>query len=227
MTGFILATKVKQTSGFDEQKKRRVYTVLKLRPCYVTQIKTNKKDGYQALQIGFANKKAQNITKVIKGQSEKAGIKSPLSFFSEIRLENWPLVKEIDKNGQTGYQINDQELYPGMLLDPAVLFKLQDKVSVTGISKSKGFAGVVKRHGFAGGPKTHGQSDRLRAPGSIGSGTTPGRIWKGKKMAGRMGGVVKTVKGLKISQIDKEAMTVQGLVPGHVGSVIKVVGTKL
>lgn len=224
MTGFILATKIKQTSGFDEQKKRRVYTVLQLKPCYVVQARTITQDGYQALQIGFAHKKVQNIGKAVKGQSHKAGIINPLSFFSEIRLKNRLSVKEITKDGQIGYRIQDQDFYPGMQLDPVVFFKPQDKVSVTGISKGKGFSGVIKRYGFKGGSKTHGQSDRLRAPGSIGSGTTPGRVWKGKKMAGRMGTEVKTIKGLKVAQVDKQQLTLQGLVPGPRGGVIKVIG---
>lgn len=223
MTGFIVAKKVKQTAGFDEQKKRRVYTILKLQPCYVTEVKTMAKHGYQALQVGFANQKAKNISKVTKGQSKKAGIEAPLSFFTEIRLEELGEVKEVSKGQQIGYEIAGQEFYPGTEIDPTTVFKPQDKVRVSGITKSKGFAGVVKRHGFAGGPKTHGQSDRLRAPGSIGSGTTPGRVWKGKKMAGRLGGVSKTLKGLKIDKVTKESLILQGLVPGPIGNIITVV----
>lgn len=196
-------------SGFDEQKNRRAYTVLKIRPCYVTQVKTVAKDGYRALQIGFADKSPKNINKVIAGKSKKAGIESPLSFFKEIRLDN--------------YDSSNQEFLPGQLLDPTKLFAVKDKVQVSGVTKAKGFAGVVKRHGFSGGPKTHGQSDRLRAPGSIGSGTTPGRVWKGKKMAGRMGKVERTIKGLTVAKVGKEELVLQGLVPGAKGTVLTVI----
>lgn len=226
MTGFILAIKDKQTSGFDEQKKRRVYTVLNLKPCYITQVKTVEKDGYSSLQIGFAHKKARNIKKAVSGQSKKAGIETGLSFLKEIPLKDFDQVTIIEDNGKTGFKIADQEFYPGMMLDPSVLFKPNDKVKVIGTTKSKGFAGVVKRHGFKGGPKTHGQSDRWRAPGSIGSGTTPGRVWKGKKMAGRMGGVETTIKGLKVAQVDKDKLQVQGLVPGPRGAILTVITTK-
>lgn len=226
MTGFILATKDKQTSGFDEQKKRRVYTVLNLKPCYITQVKTVEKDGYSSVQIGFAHKKAKNIKKAVSGQSKKAGIETPLSFLKEIPLKDFNEVTVIEDNGKTGFKIADKEFYPGMILDPALLFKPNDMVKVIGTTKSKGFAGVVKRHGFKGGPKTHGQSDRWRAPGSIGSGTTPGRIWKGKKMAGRMGGVETTIKGLKVAQVDKDKLQLQGLVPGPRGGILTVITTK-
>jgi large subunit ribosomal protein L3 len=222
MTAFILATKIKQVAGFDEQKKRRVYTVLKSSPCYVTQIKTVDKDGYLAIQIGFSYKKKKNIKKTILGQTEKAGIKTPLSFLAEIRLDS-SAVEKVEDKGKQGYKIDGQTYFSGTEIKPEEVFKLQDKVLVKGTTKGKGFAGVVKRHGFAGGPKTHGQSDRLRAPGSIGSGTTPGRVWKGKKMAGRMGQDSKTIKGLKVAKIDNQQIWLQGLVPGPAGGVITVI----
>lgn len=104
------------------------------------------------------------------------------------------------------------------------IFKVGDKVWVSGITKGKGFAGVVKRWGFAGGPKTHGQSDRHRAPGSIGQRSDPGRVWKGKRMSGRMGGSTKTIKGLNIFKIDKEnnELWIKGLVPGAKGGLVKI-----
>lgn len=224
MTGFILATKTKQTSGFDEAKNRQTQTLLKINPCFVTQIKTLKTDGYQAIVFGVASKKASSISKVISGQSKKAGIENPLSFYTEIRFTSQK--EEIQDNEKLGLKINEQVFFPGDQLNAEKLFVPKDKVQVSGVTKGKGFAGVVKRHGFAGGPKTHGQSDRWRAPGSIGSGTTPGRIWKGKKMAGRMGGDYKTVKGLKVVEVKADSILLSGLVPGSIGSIIKIVKTK-
>jgi large subunit ribosomal protein L3 len=118
---------------------------------------------------------------------------------------------------------NDEDiknLKIGDTIQPEKVFQVGDRVKVTGISKAKGFAGGVKRHGFAGGPRTHGQSDRERAPGSIGQTTTPGRVYKGKRMAGRMGGVTKTVRGLTIFAIDnqKNMIRVKGLIPGNINS---------
>ena len=221
MTGFILATKIKQTSGYDEAKNRQALTLLKVSPCYVTQVRTLKTDGYQAIVIGIANKKASNISKVISGQSTKAGIKTPLSFYTEVRFKN--PVEEITENDKVGLKINEQVFFAGDELSPEKLFSPKDEVQVSGTTKGKGFAGVVKRHGFHGGPKTHGQSDRWRAPGSIGSGTTPGRVFKGKKMAGRMGGEFKTIKGLHVIEAKDSSILLQGLVPGPIGGVIKIV----
>ena len=119
---------------------------------------------------------------------------------------------------------NIEEFKIGDKLTINQVFKEEDKVMVSGITKGKGFAGVVKRWGFAGGPRTHGQSDRLRAPGSIGQGTDPGRVWKGKKMGGRMGGKGKTIKGLKIIKINKEEsqLWIAGLVPGAKKGLLKI-----
>jgi len=119
---------------------------------------------------------------------------------------------------------NIEEFKIGDKLTIDQVFKEEDKVMVSGITKGKGFAGVVKRWGFAGGPRTHGQSDRLRAPGSIGQGTDPGRVWKGKKMGGRMGGKGKTIKGLKILKINKEEseLWIAGLVPGAKKGLLKI-----
>ena len=217
MTGFILATKVKQTSGFDEQKNRQAYTLLKISPCYVIQVKTKETDGYQALQIGFLNKNPKNINSMLKGQTKKAGIPSPLSFFSEVKIEDYFEAKEIKENDKVGYQIGSNSFLPGTLIKPEAVFAPKDKVQVSGITKGKG---------FAGGPKTHGQSDRLRAPGAIGSGTTPGRVWKGKRMAGRMGGEAQTIKGLQVVKIDSDSILLQGLVPGPIGGVITVLKQK-
>jgi len=206
MKGFILATKVKSTTFYDEDKQRQVSTELEVKPCYVTLLRKSETDGYTAVQIGFATRTAKNIGKATLGITRKAGIETPLSYFREVRV--------------TAEELSTYT--PGQELTPEKVFAQNDKVEVTGISKGKGFQGVVKRHGFKGGPKTHGQSDRTRAPGSIGSGTTPGRIWKGKRMAGRMGGVQKTVTGLTVLKAQGNRLLVNGLVPGRIGGVILV-----
>ena len=168
-------------------------------PCIVTQIKTQDKDGYWAVQLGFGKKRIKNASKALIGHL-RGVIKEKYTprFLREVRLEDKPDFKVGDE-----IKISD-------------VFRKGDLVNVSGISKGKGFAGVVKRWHFAGGPKTHGQSDRLRAPGSIGQGTTPGRVLKGKKMAGRMGGERKTIKNLIVVDVDSEKgeLLVSGPVPG-------------
>lgn len=189
---------------FDESKNRQVVTYITVDPCFVTQIRTKEKDGYTAVQVGVQTRSAKNIGKTLKGQAKKAGVTTPLSFFKEIRL-------------------NEEEIKNftlGQALLPDKLFAVKEKVLVTGTTKGKGFQGVVRRHHFKGGPKTHGQSDRQRAPGAIGSGTTPGRIWKGKRMAGKMGNETQTIKGLEIVKADSNSLLLKGLVPGRIGNVI-------
>jgi len=206
MKGFILATKVKSTSFYDEKKQRQVSTELEVKPCFVTLLRKPETDGYAAVQIGFASRSAKNIGKATLGITKKAGIETPLSYFAEVRVTPEEL----------------STYTPGQELTPDKVFVANEAVEVTGTTKGKGFQGVVKRHGFKGGPKTHGQSDRTRAPGSIGSGTTPGRIWKGKRMAGRMGGVTKTITGLTVVKTEGNHLFVKGLVPGRIGGVILV-----
>lgn len=151
-------------------------------PCVVAQIKTQEKDGYQAIVLSFGKP----------------------SFLREIRID------DREKEGNGNFKIGD-------LVNLSDIFKVGDLVDVTGISKGKGFAGGVKRWSFAGGPATHGQSDRPRAPGSIGSTTTPGRVLKGKKMAGRMGGERVTVENLEVAGLEpeKNILEVRGAVPGN------------
>ncbi len=198
MLNTILGQKTKMLQAFVENARVPV-TVVKAGPCVVTQIKNLKRDGYWGVQLGFGEKKVKNITKPMRGHLKGAfeGKKAP-SFLVEIRVDEKPEFKVGDK-----IELN-QVLSEG------------DLVSVTGKSKGKGFAGVVKRWGFAGGPKTHGQSDRHRAPGSIGQGTDPGRVRKGKKMAGRMGQDRVTVKNLKVIKLDSERGEVylSGSLPG-------------
>jgi large subunit ribosomal protein L3 len=201
-----LATKQKMGQTFVEGTRVPV-TWVKVGPCVVTQIKTIDKDGYWAIQLGIGEKKIKNITKPLKGHLrgalEKEGKKAPL-FLREIKIDS------------------ESDLKVGDKVNLADVFKVGDLVTVTGLSKGKGFAGVVKRWHFAGGPKTHGESDRWRAPGSIGQGTTPGRVYKGKHMAGRMGQDRVTVKNLIVTEIlpEESLMAISGPLPGGVGNLL-------
>lgn len=174
-------------------------TLVKAGPCLVTQIKDQNKDGYWAVQLGFGEKKIKNVTKPMQGHL-KGATKNKLAprFLGEVKLSKEPK-----------FTVGDE-------IKVSEIFGAGDLVSVTGVSKGKGFAGVIKRWGFKGGPRTHGQSDRQRAPGSIGQGTTPGRVHKGKKMPGRMGTQRVTIKNLKVVSIDadRDEMTISGPVPG-------------
>ncbi len=176
-------------------------------------MKDEAKHGYVAVKLGFQN--ARNIKKSVRGETEKAGIETPLRFLREFRLDKYGgVISAIEEGKKKGIQIGEAKIFVGDKLNPALLFQKGEKVDVSGTSKGKGFQGVVRRHGFAGGPKTHGQSDRWRAPGSIGQTTTPGRVYKGKRMAGRMGGVRVTIRGLKVVDVSEEGLSLRGLVPG-------------
>ncbi len=205
MLNTILGFKQKMGSVFIRDRRFPV-TWIKVDPCIVTQIKNPEKDGYQAIQLGIGSKKSKNITKPLIGHLKKATKKqdTSLRYLREIRTDQ------------------DTELKVGEEVKVADILKKGDFVVVTGISKGKGFAGVVKRWGFAGGPKTHGQSDRERSPGSIGQRTTPGRVYKGKKMAGRMGSDRVSVKNLVVIDIDekKNLVAVTGAIPGNVGGLV-------
>lgn len=201
----ILATKREMDQTFVRGTRVSV-TWIEVGKCVVSQIKDEKKDGYLAVQIAFGSKKEKNVTKPLRGHLtpliEKYG-QAP-RFLKEVRLDK------------------KQELKVGDVIDAFEVFKVGDLVSVAGVSKGKGFAGVVKRWGFAGGPKTHGQSDRQRAPGSIGQGTTPGRVYKGKKMAGRMGQNRIMVKNLVVVAVDEKRglIGLSGPVPGKRGDLL-------
>ena len=183
-------------------------TSIKLGPCVVMQIKDLKKDGYWAVQLGMGEKKIKNITKPLQGHFKKSKI-TP-RYIKEIKLKEEP------------------KFSVGDILKGSDIFHAGDVVNVIAISKGKGFAGGVKRHGFHGGPKTHGQSDRHRAPGSIGQTTTPGRVYKGKKMAGRMGGDQVTIKNLHVVSVDKEndELLISSPIPGRTGIFLSVVKIK-
>lgn len=226
MSGFILGEKSDQSQIFDEEGNRMPTTMIKTSPCYLIDIKMPNKNGYFAVQLGFGNTK--KIKKSVAGQFKKAGIKTPLRFLKEIRLEKKLNVKEEDlfvpfeEQGKKGFSIGKNKIFIGDEIKATMFFQKGDLVTVSGISKGRGFQGVVKRHGFAGGPRTHGQSDRERAPGSIGATTTPGRVLKGKKMAGRMGGKRVTIKGLKIIEVKDNSLLIKGLVPGAKRSLLEV-----
>lgn len=199
----MIGIKKKQTQMFSEDGMRHAVTHVETGPCWITAI--DKTDRYTNIQLGFGSKKM--VTKPVEGQLKKAGLTQKLRFFRSVRVD------EVPSDWAVGKEINIADI-----------FAIGDKIRVTGTSKGKGFAGVVKRHGFAGGPKTHGQSDRERAPGSIGSTTTPGRVYRGKRMAGRMGSDTVTVWGLKVLGIEADTHTllVSGLIPGPKGAVVLV-----
>src|SRR3989338_6233514 len=175
-------TKFNQEQTWTESGMRLPVTIIRTLPMTVSQIKTQDKDGYQAIQVSFGGKKRE-----IKAEAVEEGEKDKVIGIGDV-------------------------------------FKVGDGVKVAGTSRGRGFMGVVKRWGFKCGPKTHGQSDRWRAPGSIGQGTDPGRVYKGKKMAGRMGSERTTVKGLRIMKIEEEAgrIAVLGAIPGRYGSMVTI-----
>ncbi len=197
MINSLLGAKQRQSQTFTEDGRRIPITLIEAGPCWVTKVEDM--PTYKSIQLGF--KKTRHISKAEEGHTKKAGLTDKLRFLRSFR------VGSVDDVG---------DLSLGKEIKVGDVFTVGDKVRVVGTSKGKGFAGVVKRHGFAGGPKTHGQSDRHRAPGSIGSGTTPGRVFRGKRMAGRMGSDRVTQRGLSVVAINAETntLTIKGLVPG-------------
>lgn len=192
-----------QTQGFLENGTRVPLSVISVGGNVVSQIKTADHEGYNSVQLSFGINKRAN--KPMTGHIKKAGLATAPRFFREVRADEVP-----------------DAVIQGSNISVADVFELGDIVDVTGISKGKGFAGVVKRYRFHGGPKTHGQSDRHRARGSSGSGTTPGRVYRGTKMAGRMGDAKVTVKNLEVLNIDGDTLFVKGLIPGAKGSIVVV-----
>ena len=188
----IIGKKLGMVQVFTEAGKCKAVTAIEAGPCKITQVKAKATDGYNAAQVGFGQ--AKRLSGAEKGHLKEIG---QFKHLREIRLDNI------------------EGLKPGDTID-VTLFKPGDIVDVTGISKGKGFAGVVKRHHFKGGPKTHGQSDRQRAPGAIGSTTSPGRVWKNVKMGGHMGDERVTAQNLAVYQADaaKNLLLIEGTVPG-------------
>lgn len=194
MVHALIGQKKTQTQRFLSNGTRIPVTEITLTQNAVIAIKTLEKDGYSAVQLGFGHKK--HPSKQLIGHSKGANIKNAPQFLREVRM-------------------NDAQMpVVGDVLKPADIFKPGDIIDVIGISKGKGYAGGVKRYGFKGGPRTHGQSDRERAPGSIGQTTTPGRVYKGKRMAGHMGVDRVTVKNLEVVAVLPDAIWIKGLVPG-------------
>lgn len=194
----ILGKKVGMTQVFDDEGNAIPVTVIEAGPCYVTQVCTKESNGYRAIQLGFDEVKPQRLTRPELGHLQRAEV-PPLRYLREFRLED----------------DEAEEFELGQRLDVSV-FEQGDLVDVTGKSKGRGFAGAVKRHGFKRQPKTHGQSDRERAPGAAGAGTTPGRVFKGKRMPGRMGNDRVTIQNLEVVLVDSERnlLAVKGSVPG-------------
>jgi len=193
----LIGKKVGMTSIFNEQGKNIPCTVLEVGPCVVTQVRTLETDGYEAIQLGYGEKKAKNAGKALTGHFAKA--------------KTTPKVKVQEFEGF------ESELNLGDVVD-VELFTEGEYVDVTGVSKGKGFQGVVKRYNFRGvGDATHGQHNRLRAPGSIGAASYPARVFKGMRMAGQMGNEKVTVQNLKVLQVvpEKNLLVVKGCVPGH------------
>ncbi len=203
MSGLI-GKKIGMTSIFDDNGKNIPCTVIQAGPCVVTQVRTKKIDGYDALQLGFDDKAEKQTTKALKGHFKKAGTTA--------------------KKRVVEFQGFDEEYKLGDIIT-VDHFEEGEFVDVAGTSKGKGFQGVVKRHGFAGvGQATHGQHNRLRAPGSIGAASYPARVFKGMRMAGRMGGEKIKVQNLRVLKVipEKNLLVIKGAVPGHKNSYITI-----
>ncbi len=199
----ILGTKLGMTQIFDESGLAIPVTIIKAGPCTVTQIKTLDTDGYNSVQLGYLETQSKLLNKPELGHLRKTG-SPPLKYLKEYRVESSP----------------STPLGSVLSVD---LFNIGDKISVTGKTIGKGFAGTVKRHNFTRGPMTHGSKNH-REPGSIGMGTTPGRVYPGKRMAGRLGGKHTTIKNLQIVLINLEnnLLVVKGDIPGKLGNLLSI-----
>ena len=200
MVNGLLGRKLGMTQIFNDAGVTVPVTVIEVEPNFVTQIRTTDRDGYEAVQLGYADVKKLN-------KPESGHLKK-----SAARVKH---LREVELTGDAP-AVGDK-------LDVS-LFAQGEKVDVVGVSKGKGFAGVVKRHHFAGGPKTHGQSDRHRAPGSIGASSTPGRVFKGMRMAGHLGSDRSTVQNLEVVGVDPErsVLMVKGAIPGAKNGIVLV-----
>ena len=202
----LLGNKIGMTQIFDESGKIIPVTVLKIGPCIITQVKTVLKDGYNAIQIGYGNVSRKSLTQPELGHLQKSNIQ-PLKYLKEFKINN-------PEDFQINQVLNVETFTTGQLVD------------VRGKSSGKGFSGVQKRHNFARGPMTHGSKNH-RAPGSIGMGTTPGRVLPGKKMAGQLGNKIINIKKLKIILIDSKEniLVVKGSVPGKPGNLLSIIAS--
>lgn len=197
----LIGKKVGMTQIFDEKGAALPVTLIEAGPCYVTQVRKPSKEGYSAIQLGFEEVAARSLSGGRLGHLKRVGA-PPLRYLREFRVRK-PEVKE-------GDQLTVE------------VFQIGDRVDVVGTSKGKGFQGGVRRHGFGGGPKTHGQSDRQRAPGSVGATSTPGRVFKGTRMAGHMGSRRVTSENIAVELVDpeKNLIGVRGSVPGPRGGLV-------
>ena len=202
----LLGKKIGMTSVFSADGRNVPCTVIEVGPCVVTQVKTAQTDGYEALQLGFEEKKEKHTSKPEAGHFKKAGV-NPQRHLAEFK----------------GFE-GEHKL--GDTITVADLFADEDFVDVIGTSKGHGYQGVVKRHGFGGvGQSTHGQDDRQRAPGSVGACSYPAKVFKGMRMAGQMGNVRVTVENLKVVKVLPEAnlLVVRGSIPGSKGSIVQII----
>jgi len=201
----ILGHKIGMTQIFDDAGLAVPVTVVQAGPCHVTQIKTEKTDGYNAVQIAYGSIKEKRVNSPLKGHYGKAGVE-PKRYLKEFDFADMEEIK-------VGDEIK------------ADIFAEGSMVRVSGVSKGKGFQGTIRRHGFSRGPKTHGQSDRLRAPGSLGQGSSPSRVFKGHKMSGRMGNDRITLKSVQVVRVDAEnnLIFLKGAVPGAANSLLEIV----
>jgi large subunit ribosomal protein L3 len=206
MTG-ILGTKLGMTQVFNEAGQVVPVTVVQAGPCVVTSVRTPDTDGYSAVQIGYGEINPRKVTKPVAGLFEKAGV-TPRRYLAEIRT-----------TAASEYTLGQEVT--------ASVFEAGQLVDVSGRSKGKGFAGVMKRHGFKGLSSSHGTQRKHRSPGSIGACATPGRVFKGVRMSGRMGGVKTTVQGLTVQAVDndKNLLLIRGAIPGPAGSLVVVRST--
>lgn len=202
----ILGRKVGMTQLLTGRGEVVPVTIIEAGPCYVTQVKTAEHDGYTAIQLGFEQTQPRRLTKGQVGHLKRRGMPHEVPM---VRVLRELRVRDVE-NYQLGQKIESD------------IFTTHERVDVFGISKGRGFQGGVRRYGFRGGPRTHGQSDRLRAPGANSSGTTPGRIYKGKHMAGHMGNAPVTVANLRVVLVDAERnlLAVRGAVPGARGGLL-------
>ena len=200
----IVGKKIGMTRVFNQEGQAIAVTVIEAGPCPVVQVKTKEREGYDAIQLGFGEKRKKLFTQPLLGHFTRAKVE-PKRILKEMRTENSDKFK-------TGQELKVD------------LFSVGEKASVTGISKGLGFQGVVRRYKFRGGPKTHGQSDRLRAPGSIGGSSYPSRVFKGQRMPGRMGGEKLTIKNLEVVGVDaeKNLLLLKGAVPGKRNSYLTI-----
>jgi large subunit ribosomal protein L3 len=204
----LLGNKIGMTQIFDDSGNIIPVTILKVGPCTITQIKAKEKDGYDSIQIGYGETSNKSLTQPQLGHLQKSNIK-PLKYLKEFRINNET------ENFKIGQVLNVESFF------------LNQLVNIQGKSIGKGFAGLQKRHNFRRGPMTHGSKNH-RAPGSIGMGTTPGRVLPGKKMSGQLGNKIITVKNLKIIQINLEEniLIIKGSVPGKPGNLLNIIPSK-